>query len=93
MPAPTRLFQPSRHVLLCLFMAQRTALRDCHFSTGDSFQERNALLHALIAGNIHHIGTGQTVLCDQDWLLVALCSCKGFGRLTLERGDSSVRMQ
>ncbi len=72
MPAPTKLFQPSGETLLSLSVSDYTPLSYCLLSPGNTFQECHALLHELIALNVHKVCAWQTMLGNEDWLLIPL---------------------
>ncbi len=72
MPAPTKLFQPSGQTLLGLSVSNYTPLSDCLFSPRNTLQKRHALLHELIALNIDKVRAWQTMLGNEDGLLVPL---------------------
>jgi hypothetical protein len=53
----------------------------------DVFQHAHALLHQLVGLHVHQIGTGQTVLGDQDRLLAPRNVRDEFSSMALERRD------
>ena len=68
-------------------MGESTAFRYCHFAAGNAFQHAETTLLQFIGLHIDKVGTGQTVLSDQDRLLVAFKFRQQFRRLAFEGSD------
>lgn len=68
-------------------MSRYAAFCNRLLSTGNTFEDGQALLHKLVGLNVHEIGAWQTMLGDEDRLFVPLDIRKEFGGLALERGD------
>ncbi len=67
-------------------MSHYTPLSDCVLSPGNALQERHTLLHEFIALNVHKVSARQTMLGNEDWLLVPLDVREELGGLTLQGG-------
>lgn len=67
-----------------------TTFGDSLFSPGNSFKYCQTLLHELVAFHVYEIGAGQTMLGDENGLLISLNVGKEFGGLPFE-GDDQFR--